>query len=377
MALCYPSRVWRRRILKTIICLSLTFFLANTFQLLNLFGRRYDTWAWDRSCHGLSPFNKACTASRASIAPDVQIVVETSGSEPYSRLLYQLATMLSDVPRQNILIFSDLEEDIESFHIHDALADVSIQERKDYPEFALYDELQMYQQLGKDTRKLEGGWKLAKYKNMAIKRKIWKMMREASNTLPRRKWYVFIDTDTFVEWDNILALLEHLDPRKNLYIGSPVWIPKAPFAHGGSAYVLSYSALDSLNMPGRSGREGPMHSQFGVNTTALCCGDKALAVALKQRGIGLKGYWPMFNGEIPATVGFGREIWCEPVLSLHHLTGTEMEDLWQWIQDWKARSMGMVCKFIFECLLVSDNPRLKLMLAKYTYLAAISIQRFV
>lgn len=351
MVLGCPSHVWRRRPFKAITCLGLTFFLVNTFQLLNLSKQRYDIWAWDGSCHGLSPFNKACTALRASIAPDVQIVVETSGSEPRSRLLSQLVTMLSNVPRQNILIFSDLEEDIGSFHTQDALADISVQERKDYPEFAFYDELQTYQQLGKDTRKLKGGWKLAKYKNMAIKRKVWKMLGETTNALPRRKWYVFIDTDTFVEWDNILALLEHLDPKKNLYLGSPVWVPEAPFAHGGSGYVLSYSALESLNMPSGGGSEGPMYSQFGVNTTALCCGDKALAIALKRRGIGLKGYWPMFNGEIPATVGFGSEIWCEPVLSLHHLNGTEMEDLWQWIENWKARAMSMVCKFIFEHLL--------------------------
>jgi hypothetical protein len=342
MVLRYLSRVWKRRLLKAILCVGLTTLLAGTFQP---FKRRYDTWAWDSSCHRLSPFNKACKASRALIAPDVQIVVETGGSEPKSRLQYQLGTMLSNVPRQNILIFSDLEEDIESFHIHDALADISIQERKDYPEFALYDELQTHQQLGKDTRKLKGGWKLAKYKNMAIKRKIWKMLGETSNILPRRKWYVFIDTDTFVEWDNILALLEHLDPRKNQYIGSPVWVPNTPFAHGGSAYVLTYDALKSLNMPGWGMREEPMYSQFGVNTTALCCGDKALAVALKQRDIGLKGYWPMFNGEIPATVGFGSDTWCEPVLSLHHLTGTDLEDLWQWIEDRKARTMSLVSKF--------------------------------
>ncbi|KAM3074280.1 hypothetical protein ACMFMG_002905 [Clarireedia jacksonii] len=336
------------------MCLGLIFFLENTFSPLNLFQRRYDNRPWDSSCYKLSPFNKACTASRASIAPDVQIVVETGGSEPQSRLQHQLATMLSSVPRENILVFSDMEEDVGSIHIYDGLADISMQERKDYPEFTLYDELQMYQQLGKDTRKLEGGWKLAKYKNMAIKQKIWKMLREANNALPRRKWYVFIDTDTFVEWDNLLSLLESLDPRKNQYIGSPVWAdPKAPFAHGGSAIVLSYSALESLNVPEY---EGPMPSQIGVNTTALCCGDEALAMALKKRGIGLKGYWPMFNGETPSTVGFGSEIWCEPVLSLHHISGVAMEDLWQWIEDWKARTMSMQ-PFLFKDLFEYIAPQ--------------------
>jgi hypothetical protein len=366
MVLRYSSRAWRRRLGTAIVCLGLILYLANPYDL---FKRGYDTWAWDRSCYGLSPFSKACTASRASIAPDVQIVVETGGSEPQDRLLYQLATMLSNVPRQNILIFSDLEEDVESFHIHDALADVSMQERKEFPEFTFYDELQTYQKLGKDTRKLKGGWKLAKYKNLAIKRKIWKMLK--SNALPKRKWYVFIDTDTFVEWDNLLAMLEHFDPRKKLYMGSPVWAdPKAPFAHGGSGYVLSYSALEKLNMPDRGGYEGEMYSQFGFNTSSTCCGDDALAKVLTPKGIMLKGYWPMFNGEVPATLGFGGEIWCEPVLSLHHVSGKDMENLWQWIEDWKARTMSMVCTFIsYSCtppFLLITHFLVKILLTVFT-----------
>lgn len=57
-----------------------------------------------------------------------------------------------------------------------------------------------------------------------------------------------------------------------------------------------------------------MYSQFGLNVSALCCGDEALARMLKSKGVSLKGYWPMFNGEAPDTVAFGREMWCEPVV---------------------------------------------------------------
>jgi hypothetical protein len=299
-------------------------------------------------------------ASRASIAQYVQVVVETGGSEPQSRLRYQLDTMLSDVPPQNILILSDLEEDIGAFHAHDVYADISRQERDSYPEFALYDKLKTYQQQGEDTRKLEGGWKLAKYKKLAMKRKMWKMQQQLGDGHLRWKWFVFIDTDTFIEWDNLLAFLEHFDAQKKLYMGSPVWLPDLQFAHGGSAYILSYGAMESLNMPDR---ERSMHSQYGLNTTALCCGDQALAVVLKQRGIRLSGYWPMFNGEIPITVGFGREIWCEPVLSLHHLIGTDMEDLYRWVEDWKVRTMGMVCEFLCQ--------QLAYPFAQYPYLSAI------
>jgi len=189
---------------------------------------------------------------------------------------------------------------------------------------------------------------LAKYMNLAMKRKIWTMQRGISDGHTAwKKWFVFIDTDTFVEWDNLLGLLEHLDPAKQIYIGSPVWLPGLEFAHGGSAYVLSYGALEGLNHPGSHDQDGPLYSQFGVNVTSLCCGDEALAMALKTIGVSLKGYWPMFNGELPATVPFGRDLWCEPVISLHHISGEDMQSLWQWVEDWKVKTMSMK-PFLFK-----------------------------
>jgi hypothetical protein len=187
--------------------------------------------------------------------------------------------------------------------------------------------------------------------NLAMKRKIWTMQHEIGHGhTALKKWFVFIDTDTFVEWDNLLGLLENLDAAKQIYIGSPVWLPELEFAHGGSAYILSYGALEALNNPGSQDQKGPLYSQFGLNVTELCCGDEALARVLKSKGVTLKGYWPMFNGELPATVSFGRDLWCEPVISLHHIGGEDMQSLWQWIENWKVRTRSMVIITIF------DNP---------------------
>jgi len=90
------------------------------------------------------------------------VVVKTGGSEPQSRLRSQLATVLSTIPHENLIIFSDMEEQVGAYHIHDVYADMSEQERASYPEFALYDAQQMLQRQGKDTRSMEGGWELAK-----------------------------------------------------------------------------------------------------------------------------------------------------------------------------------------------------------------------
>ena len=159
MAWRYPR--YTRRVINGLTCLSVTLFLLHSFRLPDFSARRYDTWTWT-TCPGSSPFEQSCTASRATIAQDIQIVVKTGGSEPQSRLRYQLATILSRIPHQNVLVFSDLEEQIGSYHVRDVYADLLEQERANYPEFALYDTLQEYKQQGKDTRELQGGWDLAK-----------------------------------------------------------------------------------------------------------------------------------------------------------------------------------------------------------------------
>jgi len=63
--------------------------------------------------------------------------------------------------------------------------------------------------------------------NLAMKCKIWKMRQESRGGWDSStRWIVFIDTDTFIEWENLLVLLRHLNDAKPIYIGSPVWLPK-------------------------------------------------------------------------------------------------------------------------------------------------------
>lgn len=160
----WHPRHTRRAITKGLISLVITICILHYFQLLDFLSvRRYDTWTWT-ACSG-SVFEPSCLAPRAKIAQDVLVVIKTGGSEPQSRLQAQLSTILSELPRQNILIFSDIEEQVDSHHVYDAYADLSNQERTSYPEFALYEAQQEVLGQGLDIREnewLQGGWDLAK-----------------------------------------------------------------------------------------------------------------------------------------------------------------------------------------------------------------------
>ncbi|KAJ5040392.1 uncharacterized protein L3040_006048 [Drepanopeziza brunnea f. sp. 'multigermtubi'] len=353
---CPPTR----RTLRILAFLTLLLlFSLRSFELLPSPTRRYDTRPWIPCPAGSSPFHASCNVPRTAVAPAVQVIVKTGGSEPLERLRAQLATLLSEVPSENLLIFSDLEENVDGYRVHDIYANISQLERSHYPEFKLYDEQLAYKAQGRDTRELDGGWRLDKYKNLPIKRRIWQMQQQQQQARthhhPLMKWFVFIDTDTFVEWDNLFGLLETMDPSEELYLGSPVWIQQTvpprlryEFAHGGSAYVLSYGALRTLNTvepssssdlsPGWLDPSSPMYSQFGLDMSGICCGDDAVARALRDRGVRMKGYWPLFNGEIPATVAYGKDLWCEPVISLHHIGEQNLSLLWHWVAEWKRRT---------------------------------------
>lgn len=273
----------------------------------------------------------------------IQVVLKTGAGEVFDKLLVHLETVTSCVPASDILIFSDLAEQIGPYIIHDALDNLP-EEVRSTPDFDIYHQQHEHRRNGQDVKDLKGGWVLDKYKFLPMMEKSWVLK-------PGKEWYVFLEADTYVLWDNLMEFFSHLDPEKELYLGSPVW-PKdrAIFAHGGSGIVLSRAAMRKLNRDRMAAETAgldialvdmvwkPGNHQFGLNVTDWCCGDQVLAQVLKDRGIKLRGYWPMFNGEKPATVPYGQKHWCHPVLTLHHIVNEELNALWQWEQRWRAAS---------------------------------------
>ena len=57
-----------------------------------------------RPCANSYEVNETGKSPRATVARDVQIIVKTGGSEPLGRLTTQLATLLTEVPMQNLLL---------------------------------------------------------------------------------------------------------------------------------------------------------------------------------------------------------------------------------------------------------------------------------
>lgn len=251
--------------------------------------------------------------------------------------------------KQDLLFFSDRRAEYNGWEVVDALANLRPEYRYNNKDFEIYDSIQTAETTEDKSR---DGWRLDKYKFLPMMELTWRQRPHAS-------WYVFIELDTYVNWDNMYRFLAHFDHKTPYYFGSPVWPPKKTvFAHGGSGFVLSSGALNKLMARGRMFAENhhfPGTHLFGKDVTKQCCGDEVLANVLKESGVSLKGYWPMFNGEKPITARFGWEQWCEAILTLHHLQPEDFAGL----ERWESSRLYPSRPLTFEELFLYIEPSLK------------------
>ncbi|KAI1800755.1 glycosyltransferase family 31 protein [Daldinia bambusicola] len=238
---------------------------------------------------------------------DILVVVKTGATESYSRIPTQLITVLKYLP--DFLIFSDMDQDIAGHHVRDSLDTVLDEAKEKNYDFELYRrqkacviDQHSCNLKGRQSLKVEG-WRLDKYKNVHIAEKTYHLR-------PNYDWYLFIDADTYVLWNNLAQWLRVLgDPSKKHYIGSIALLNGFAFAHGGSGYILSQATMRDLamNHPG-------IANQYDMKATRSCCGDYVLSVALNETlGIGVKQSWPTINGEKPYTIPYGPREWCHPI----------------------------------------------------------------
>jgi hypothetical protein len=274
------------------------------------------------------------TDRRCHAQPDpgnILFIVKTGATEIYEKLPTQLLTTLGCA--RDFLIFSDLEEQIGPYHIFDALADFNATMKATHADFEIYRQQQAYQRGGLDiaTLKNDGkaAWTLDKYKFLHMVEKTWAQR-------PDMDWYVFIESDTYVVWTNLLLWLQKLSPNKKLYMGSASFVADQAFGHGGSGYVISRALMEAF-----VGKNPGIASRYDDVMPNDCCGDFVLGRTIKQElNVGIQNFWPQVNGEKPVTLEFGSKQWCQPVVTMHHVMPRERSAIFDFEQ---ARDDVTVC----------------------------------
>ncbi|MCJ1310355.1 hypothetical protein MMC25_004019 [Agyrium rufum] len=255
---------------------------------------------------------------------DILLVMKTGATEAYDKLPIHFVTTL--LCNNDTIYFSDMEMDMgPNAHLIDTLSDVPDEITKGNGDFDLYRKMKEYHELNEDPRPLkEGmvGWNLDKYKFLHMLLKTWKYRQDAP-------WYVFIEADTALIWSNLRPFLDRLDSKKKHYIGSPTYL-NIEFAHGGTGYIISNAAMKAA-----VGDHPEIAEKYDKDVKGICCGDFMIGRVLLDQEIKLTRAWPLLNGEKPNTFPYAQNHWCQPIMTMHHLSAQEVSLVWEFEQEKK------------------------------------------
>ncbi|KAK5175188.1 uncharacterized protein LTR77_000325 [Saxophila tyrrhenica] len=274
-------------------------------------------------------------------AEDVVVIMRTGATEIQDKLPIHFNTTFRCY--RDVLIFSDYAETFQGHEVHDALAAMDQDLKENNPDFELYMRLQRHGRESLSEDELSGkasfeGSKSGKGENPGWKLDKWKflpMMNETLNLRPDKKWFMFVESDSYPVWSNMLQWLENVDPAKPHYFGSEVMIGPDIFAHGGSVFVMSKPAIELGAQYYAERRQ-----EWDLFTDGHWAGDCVLGKELGEAGAPLEWSWPMFQGGHPEKMDFtekkhnDRKLWCVPALSYHHFSPTELPRFWEFEQMW-------------------------------------------
>ncbi|CAK3885007.1 glycosyltransferase family 31 [Lecanosticta acicola] len=270
---------------------------------------------------------------------NIAVILKTGATEIHEKVPMQLATSLRCVKWP--IILSDLEQHLGNMKVHDVLSNVSEEAMKNNTDFNIYRLQREYLANGRENelstlRDLPGNstdwhtegksaaWELDKYKFLHMIESSWELA-------PKKDWYVFVEADTYLSWPNLLYWLSTLDHEKPLYFGNGIrmWEYKATellFGHGGSGILLSGATVAEFAATNRD-----IARKWDERIREMWFGDFVLAAALyEELDIRITKAQPSMTGNEPETQAFLPEMWCQPVITVHHIANQPMNAIWQY-----------------------------------------------
>jgi hypothetical protein len=176
------------------------------------------------------------------------------------------------------------------------------------------------------------------------------------HAFPEKEWYVMMDDDTFLFFDNLLEFLSSFDPGRPWYFGLStnfigcdqiVEYGKGPlFAHGGSGIVLSKRALELMLTK----------SEECIAKYSGCwAGDVRLALCLRDVGVHIDGRGEFH--ENPPNDEMDYPDPCARPLSFHHLLPHQSQMLFDAIQKHPKVTMSDLAAHFLSKEIQMDKDR--------------------
>ncbi|KAK3679951.1 hypothetical protein LTR78_000328 [Recurvomyces mirabilis] len=253
---------------------------------------------------------------------NIVIIVKTSASGDPGRLQVQLQSSLRCV--KDLLIVSDLDAVVDGYQIHDVLQSVDPAIRDHDPDFDLYHAQLTLSAQGFTPERLGDIFRGSPKVAVLEKYIALQMLRRAYEEMPGRAWYVFLQSDTYLNWANLVTWLERMEASQGLFIGAPNVKAGIRYNDLSSGFVLSASALHAL-----ATQPAEFFAAWEKRTAREGSGDMVLSLALADVGLNVSGVWPMLGGDSLYETAYGRAgAWCQPIITLRGIDGEQMSELW-------------------------------------------------
>lgn len=264
-------------------------------------------------------------ADYAIKSSDMFFMLKTSSKTIWESLPIHLSTTLTRVP--NFAIYSDMGATVGGHEVIDILQNVTESTKKS-------DEFEAYRKLHK-LRDMRGTVDLANFEIEGLdkldKFMVLPMLLHGWRQAPGSKWFVYMESTSFVFMDNLMKFLDGLNPNDQLYLGSPVVIEGLSAAAGDKVVILSSGAMKAtFGMYPQWVTESEsraMEVGFADYMVAWMM-DRAnikMAPGSTANNAGLK-----FQGTSIPNLVVDKETWCQKVLSFSDLKGYDIETLWEY-----------------------------------------------
>jgi hypothetical protein len=275
------------------------------------------------------PTSSHIAATPTLVQPgDVALILKTGSNNVWRRLPLHLLTTFANGRIPNYAIYSDAVEKLPSgIETIDVIANIThLLQNVDVKAYDIYvsqqaalkpnvyreqvglpgDTVPEYSESGNPE-----GWILDRYKFLP-------MLSHAYHTWPDVKWYFYIEDDTYIFWENILQWLSKQDHTEIAYHGAISGPSNRTFAQGGSGIAFSNALMREVFA---SDRIASLET-YGNLTAQSCCGDVILGDILRDYGIKVnRGEFGtlLFRPEPAWKTAFDVAIWCDSILTAHHL----------------------------------------------------------
>jgi hypothetical protein len=307
--------------------------VPQSFEPAHLHGYRLQVPSPDEHDSYASYLKQNIVADYAKGAEKVFLMIKTGGSVLWERLPIHMITTLTRFP--NFALYSDAPGSIGGHEVIDILAHLS-DSTLNSPEFSLYRHQRLlhdgHGSIGYNDDRTNSGWDLDKFKNLP-------MLKHAYSVSPDSDWFVFIDADTYVFADNLMAELQKMNPDDHKYMGSgSIMGVGYPFAHGGSGVILSRKTMQM----GFGSFGSDIYKKYEDLTFEWCCGDMMVAVALhEQLGVDCD-FHPGVQGRPYWGINYWESDWCTPLLTAHHMGPRDIEIMWEYEQAKRLQGAGPI-----------------------------------